>query len=154
MVVLVFCGVAWMGIQYLEYMEFTLASRFLFRGDLQRTVKAQIDLDAFTKSLAAAENPEECCALVRETAVVFGFTLLRAQIAGQHFAETSIYTVPCWRVHVPLSSGDFIELEREADANAIASSAGPFIDALRSSLAAKCQSFHFLRKHVSYAVGA
>jgi UDP-GlcNAc:undecaprenyl-phosphate GlcNAc-1-phosphate transferase len=154
MVVLVFCAVAWMGIQYLEYMEFALASRFLFRGDLQRTVKAQIDLDAFTKSLASAENPEECCTLVRETAVVFGFTLVRAQIAGKRFSEPSVYTVPCWTVHIPLDSGDFVELEREADANAIASSAGPFVDALRSSLSAKSESFHAARDRESYAVSA
>jgi len=56
MVVIVFCAVAWMGIQYLKYAEFTLAGRFLFHGELQRTVKAHIDLDAFNLALADSKK--------------------------------------------------------------------------------------------------
>ena len=45
-IVLVFCAVAWMGIQYLGYAEFTFAGRILLGGDLQRALRMQIDLSA------------------------------------------------------------------------------------------------------------
>jgi UDP-GlcNAc:undecaprenyl-phosphate GlcNAc-1-phosphate transferase len=122
MIVLVFCAVAWMGIQYLEYVEFTLAGRFLFRGDLQRSVKTQIDLDAFSKSLASIESAEKYYAQVSETARNFGFTLVQAQIAGESFSEPSTYLLPRWIVRVPLDSGDFVELRRETASDSIASS--------------------------------
>jgi UDP-GlcNAc:undecaprenyl-phosphate/decaprenyl-phosphate GlcNAc-1-phosphate transferase len=153
-IVLVFCAVAWLGVQYLEYMEFTLAGRFLFRGDLQRTVKAQIDLDAFLKALADITEPEEICALVRETAGTFGFILIQARIAGESFFTSSSYALPRWTVRIPLDSGDFIELEREAGPIAIASSAGPFIEAMRSGLLARSHTFDSIRGHGSLALGA
>jgi UDP-GlcNAc:undecaprenyl-phosphate GlcNAc-1-phosphate transferase len=152
-VVLVFCTVAWLGVQYLEYMEFTLAGRFLFRGDLQRTVKAQIDLDSFNKALANTENPRELYALVRETAATFGFILVEAEIAGETFFAPSRFTQPRWTVRIPLASRDFIEMERAAGPVAIASSAGPFIEAMRAGLIVRSQTFHSVR-HTEYAVSA
>jgi hypothetical protein len=143
-----------MGIQYLEYVEFTLAGRFLFRGDLQRSVKTQIDLDAFSKSLASIESAEKYYALVSETARNFGFTLVQAQIAGESFSEPSTYLLPRWIVRVPLDSGDFVELRRETASDSIASSAGPFIEAIQSGLIVKSRAFHSTGNRASFAVSA
>jgi UDP-GlcNAc:undecaprenyl-phosphate GlcNAc-1-phosphate transferase len=153
LVVIVFCAVAWMGIQYLEYVEFTLAGRFLLRGDLQRSVKSQIDLDAFSVALAGVKNPEECLGLVGQTAGKFGFDLIQGQIAGKIFAR-SCDSPPCWTVRVPLDADDFLELERVGGASTIASSAGPFIDTVRSGLLVKSRAFHAVRDRNPVAVSA
>jgi hypothetical protein len=153
-IVIVFCGVAWMGIQYLEFMEFTLVGRFLFRGDLQRTVKAHIDLDAFRVALADMEDPEGCYGLVRETAGAFGFNVVQGRLAGQSFAGGRRESLPCWTVRIPLDSGDFLELERGDDATVIASSAGPFLHSLQPGLIGKSRAFHAIRDRERFAVPA
>jgi UDP-GlcNAc:undecaprenyl-phosphate GlcNAc-1-phosphate transferase len=153
-IVIVFCAVAWMGIQYLEYVEFALAGRFLFRGDLQRTVKAQIDLEAFRAALSNIESPQECYRLVGETACSFGFILVQAQFAGESFSRRGSHPPPSWTVRVPLDSDDFLELEREHGATTLGYSAGPFVDAVRSGLLAKSQSFHLVRERADFAASA
>jgi UDP-GlcNAc:undecaprenyl-phosphate/decaprenyl-phosphate GlcNAc-1-phosphate transferase len=151
-VVLVFCAVSWMGIQYLEYAEFALAGRILFGGDLQRTVKAQIDLEAFSHQLRDLQEPEDCYRLLAETATRFGFTLTQTQIAGERFIGATGDASATWSVRVRGVSGDFAELSRTADSPLTAAAAGPFLDAVRSGLAAKNVPI-VRRKPISFAAG-
>jgi UDP-GlcNAc:undecaprenyl-phosphate/decaprenyl-phosphate GlcNAc-1-phosphate transferase len=153
-IVLLFCALAWMGVQYLEYAEFSLAGRFLFRGDLQRTVKAQIELDAFSKALASVEDFSRLIALVRETAARFGFYVIEAEIAGERFRAPSKYQLARWTVRIPLAHNDFLELERDAGPIAVASSAGPFIEAIQAGLSARSQAYYARRRRKTLAFSA
>jgi UDP-GlcNAc:undecaprenyl-phosphate GlcNAc-1-phosphate transferase len=153
-VVIVFCAVAWMGIQYLEYVEFKLAGRFLFRGDLQKTVKAHIELDVFRNALGNLETPEECFHLVAQISPKFGFRLVNGQIVGDCYAKRGMHSFSSWTVRIPMQAGDFLELERADNAKGSSASAGPFVDTLRTEIIAKCHSFRSTRSVASLAFGA
>jgi hypothetical protein len=133
-IILMFCAVAWTGIQYLGYAEFSLAGKLLFRGDLQRTLKAQLDLNAFKKAIEETRSAESCAALIHKTATMFGFDLVQASLAGEIFTWQRAGANSCWEVRIPLEDGDFIEMKREFDKKELAASAGLFIEVLRGGL--------------------
>jgi UDP-GlcNAc:undecaprenyl-phosphate/decaprenyl-phosphate GlcNAc-1-phosphate transferase len=140
-IVILFCAVAWVGIQYLGYAEFTLAGRLLFRGDFQRTLKAQLDLHAFEKAISECRKLEDCIKLVREMAHRFGFIVVEFDVCGRRFSESFVRSSTCWETHVPLSDNDFIALARDFNAPEISAAAGPFIEVLRNGLAARLPFF-------------
>jgi hypothetical protein len=131
-----------MGIHYLGYVEFALAGRFLFRGGLQRTLKAQIDLNALEKTLAAGRNAQECAGVVCEAARRFGFNVTEFQLNGENFNKPFRYSLPGWEVRIPLDSGDFVALMRDSSDDSAFTTAGPFIDILRSGLRKKVSEFN------------
>lgn len=133
-IIIMFCAVAWTGIQYLGYAEFSLVGKLLFRGDLQRTLKAQLDLNAFRKSIEETRSAETCAALIHRTASVFGFDLVQASIGGEIFTWPRSGGNPCWEVRIPLEDGDFIEMRREFNKQELAAAAGLFIEVLRAGL--------------------
>ena len=151
-IVLLFCAVAWAGIQYLGYTEFSLAGKLLFRGDLQRTLKSQLDLHAFENAVRDARNPAACVKLIGETAEKFGFRMIQLQIAGENFAERFALSDSCWDIRIPLEGSDFVELARMPGTEAISTSAGPFLDVLRSGLIEKIPGLYPARPK-SAAVG-
>ena len=132
-IVLIFCAVAWMGIQYLGYAEFTAAGRLLFRGDLQRAYRVQLELHTFDRALAIAASPESCAALIVRTSLQFGLRVTRLQIAGEAYSEPYSAPAQLWRVQVLLDHGDFVELERQPG-DLTAAPGGVFLDALQSGL--------------------
>jgi hypothetical protein len=144
-IVLVFCAVAWMGIQYLGYAEFTLAGRLLFRGDLQRALKTQLDLHSFDRALMAVPSPEACIKLITLNARQFGFKVIGLQIAGESFAEPFGSPAHHWQARISFDHGDFVELARDSDDLPASASSGPFLDALRAGLYEKLPSFRRAR---------
>jgi UDP-GlcNAc:undecaprenyl-phosphate GlcNAc-1-phosphate transferase len=139
-IVLVFCAVAWMGIQYLGYAEFTFAGRILFGGDLQRALRLQLDLQSFDRSVAESGSAAACVKLIQEAAPRFGFTVVRIQLAGETQAAPGSISKSAWQVRVPLQYGDFIELARDTSA-ATGAAAGPFLDSLRAGVPDKVPVF-------------
>ena len=133
-IILMFCAVAWTGIQYLGYAEFSLAGKLLFRGDLQRTLKAQLDLNAFKKAIEETRSAESCMELIRKTGGSFGFEVVQASLAGEIFTSQRTGAKTSWEVRVPLEDGDFIEMRREFEKKELAASAGLFIEVLRAGL--------------------
>jgi UDP-GlcNAc:undecaprenyl-phosphate GlcNAc-1-phosphate transferase len=149
LIVLIFCAVAWMGIQYLGYAEFTLAGRLLFRGDLQRALKLQLDLHAFDRALMAVQTPESCVKLVLLNARQFGFKVVGMQIAGESFAESFGSHAHHWQARIAFDQGDFVELARDSDDLPASASSGPFLDALRVGLCEKLPAFQRARSAVA-----
>jgi hypothetical protein len=126
--------VAWTGIQYLGYAEFSLVGKLLFRGDLQRTLKAQLDLNSFRKAIEESRSAEGCAALIQKTAAGFGFDVVQATLAGEVFTWPRTAANSCWEVRIPLEDGDFIEMRREFAKKELAAAAGLFIEVLRGGL--------------------
>lgn len=145
LIILMFCAVAWTGIQYLGYAEFSLAGKLLFHGNLQRTLKAQLDLNAFREAIEGAKSAESCAALMHKTAGTFGFELLQASLAGEIFTWPHAVGKPCWDVRIPLEEGDFVEMRREFADQELAATAGPFIEVLRTGLGYRLSAFRAAR---------
>ena len=134
-IVLLFCAVIWMGLQYLGYAEFTAAGRLLFRGDLQRAYRVQLELHSFDQALAAARSAAHCGTLVRNAALQFGLRVTSYHMLGETFTAVVSADRRRWLVHVPLDGGDFVELERVyGNDQCSAAPDGPFLDAICDGL--------------------
>ena len=59
-ITIIFCAVAWIGIQYLGYAEFSVAGKMLFSGDFQRTLKVQLELHTFERAIGTARTVADC----------------------------------------------------------------------------------------------
>jgi UDP-GlcNAc:undecaprenyl-phosphate GlcNAc-1-phosphate transferase len=144
-IVLIFCGIAWMGIQYLGYAEFTFAGRLLFGGDLHRSLKAHLELQTFERALTASSDPEACARVILETSARFGFEIIGLRLAGETFIENQSEFTPCWEVCLPFDYGDFIRLARQAEPLAAAPAAGLFLDVMRVVICEKLPVFQAAR---------
>jgi UDP-GlcNAc:undecaprenyl-phosphate GlcNAc-1-phosphate transferase len=130
-IVLLFCAVAWIGIQYLEYAEFSLAGKMIFGGGFQRNLKAQLDLAAMQKAIAGARTAADCAGIVQQTCGQFGVVPTHMRLAGEDFTcPPEPASVP-WEVRVALTDGDWIDFVRVPDSG---TGAALFLDALSSSL--------------------
>ena len=133
-IVLLFCAVAWIGIQYLGYAEFSLAGKLLFGGGFQRNLKAQLDLTAMQKLVSNARTAAECVRLIEDSAGKFGLAAIQLRIAGEEFAGLSAPADADWEARVNFADGDFIDFARIPDTGV---GAALFLDALSSSLRKK-----------------
>ncbi len=135
-IIILFCAVAWMGIQYLGYTEFSIAGRMLFRGDFQKTLKAQLDLNVFEKLLSDAKSPEDCWKHLLEAAPNFGFYCKSMEIPGYRFEAPppSCALASRWECRIPIFATGFIEVARDVEYSGPATSIGPFVDAIHMGL--------------------
>lgn len=133
-IVLAFCAVAWLGIQYLGYAEFTLAGKMLFGGGLQHSLKTQFDITAFRESVDKARTVTDCVRVIEESAVKFGLVATHIRIAGEDFVGSACHSGSQWEARVTVAEGDWIDLARVPESGA---SAALFMDALAASISEK-----------------
>jgi UDP-GlcNAc:undecaprenyl-phosphate GlcNAc-1-phosphate transferase len=138
---LLFCIIAWVGIHYLGYAEFGLASRLLFGGEFQRAVDAQLCLQTLDRSLSSAKTVEECWAALRQAAVTLGYSHVRLYVAGQSLEEE---LGGCdqmrWRMRVPLSETDYAEVSCELQSASLPTMVAPLAEVLYRHLGAKASA--------------
>jgi UDP-GlcNAc:undecaprenyl-phosphate GlcNAc-1-phosphate transferase len=111
LIVILFCIVAWIGIQHLGYAEFAVAGRLLFRGTLRTIIDTQVRLAAFEQAAQKAATPEEFSAVLVATATEFGFTGVRVQLPGTSATHVCISEAPPdavqWDLMVGSSAGAY-----------------------------------------------
>ncbi len=136
LIIVLFCAVAWVGIQYLGYAEFTVAGRMLFRGDFQRTLKAQIDLHSFEQAVADARAVDDCWAALIAACEKMDFHCVRMSFAGRVFdgADAPCSAPDRWEMRVPLPGNGYLEFTRGLQSPVLAAIVGPFIDAIHNHL--------------------
>ena len=143
-VLVLFCVVAWAGIQSLGYVEIHMASRLLFRGSFRRTLNAELTLRSAQERLEKASSVEEGWTALRETGREMGFCRVRMAVRGQSFEE-SMPTDGCagcqpgecekaWRVTVPLEGVGLVELQHAFPTNGTTAMVAPLADLLRDQL--------------------
>jgi len=138
-VIILFCTVAWIGIQYLGYAEFSVAGRMLFRGDFQRTLKAKLELTAFEKNISSCKTVEECWKHTMDAAERFGFCCHWIEVSGVRLQGKNLAKTGGWICTVPLKGGGFIEMMRNLEEDALSSSTGPFLDLVQLRLGGQIQ---------------
>jgi UDP-GlcNAc:undecaprenyl-phosphate GlcNAc-1-phosphate transferase len=134
--IVLFCGVTWVGIQYLGYAEFDLASRMLVRGGFRNSLNAQLAIRNLEQRLVSAATLDQCWDAVREACVTFDFAEVRLSAAGTIYFERGKTFPPerCWTLRLPLSAVDYISISRPSAAPA-PTAVGPLIDVLSVVLA-------------------
>jgi UDP-GlcNAc:undecaprenyl-phosphate GlcNAc-1-phosphate transferase len=135
-IIVLFCAVAWVGIQYLGYAEFSVAGRMLFSGNFQRMLKAQLDLQAFEKQVKSAQSIEELWKALLEISARFGFHCVRFDAAGNVFegGAPAVTAGQRWSLSVPLGLAGQVEFTREIAGTQLPMIAGPFVEAVHTSL--------------------
>jgi UDP-GlcNAc:undecaprenyl-phosphate GlcNAc-1-phosphate transferase len=147
-IVLLFCAVAWVGIQYLGYAEFSIAGKMLFGGGLQRNLKAQLDLTALQKQIGNVKTAADCARLVEDAGSKFGLVPTHMRLAGEDFACPEEPANAGWQARIGLENGDWIDFVRVPDSGM---GAALFLDALSTSLNAKLPTLN-KNRHRSAAV--
>ena len=142
-VVLLFCAAAWIGIQHLDYREFSMARRMLLDGTFQQTLDAQLRLRTFEQELAAAQSIGECWELILQAARTFDFTEARLCVAGTvyHQRLRDPESDLCWSLRVPLPGRGYINFVRPHESLVFSMGLAPFIDVVYKTMSAKCLEF-------------
>jgi hypothetical protein len=141
LITIVFCAVAWIGIQYLGYAEFSIAGKMLFSGDFQKTLKVQLELHAFEREIEKSASLEECWLVLRKTAEGCGFhckcLYIDSDLCFQ--AERPAGAADEWNLRVPLSETSYLELARPFRSEVSSGVVGPFVDVIHGSLRPKIE---------------
>lgn len=110
-IVVVFCGVALIGIRQLRYSEFDIAGRLLFRGEFHRTVNVRLKIESVAAAMERASTPEEWWAALIEGASSLDLTTVRWRSPHGMREKRKPGEDPAWSFSVTLSGDDTIELE-------------------------------------------
>jgi len=142
-VVLLFCAVAWLGIQHLDYTEFRTARRMLLSGTFQQAVDAQVRLRRFEQELSAATSIEGCWEIILDASRIFDFVEVRLSVANTVYQKRLRETNGdlCWCLRVPLPGNGYINFTRPHESLVFSMGVAPFIDVVRKIMSAKCQEF-------------
>jgi UDP-GlcNAc:undecaprenyl-phosphate GlcNAc-1-phosphate transferase len=118
LIVVAFCGVAWIGIRHLDYTEFALAGRLFLQGGFRRIIDSETRLIEFQKTLARTTGVHECWAKILTASREFGFHGVRMNLNGLAFEDFgSGSSKQLWELRIPLPGAQnvnfFQELETE-----------------------------------------
>ena len=113
-ILVLFCGVTWVGVQHLGYLEFGTASRMLIAGAFRRLLNSQLALNDYERDLKAAQTEEDCWTVLSQHCADFGFSSVELQLAGRSYAlkQGDHSDKRCWTLQVPLATGDRVVLSR------------------------------------------
>ena len=138
LVILLFCGIAWIGVQHLGYAEFGAAGRMFLDGAFRRLLTSQIALQSYEERLAAAPTAEECWRIVLNASRDLGFHRIRMILAGHAFEwEDGVCPMNSWDITIPIDEHHRIELTRSFAGGTQPNIIAPLAEVLRKSLAAK-----------------
>jgi UDP-GlcNAc:undecaprenyl-phosphate GlcNAc-1-phosphate transferase len=137
-----FCGVTWLLVRSLDYVEFGVARKFLLGGTVRRLLGAHIYLQNLESSLAAAATPNDCWVAIRDACRHLGFHEVRVQLLGEWYqAEFAPgETAASWTMRIPLSEHDYVNCSRQTGCAVAALGIAAFADLLANNLRAKLPS--------------
>jgi UDP-GlcNAc:undecaprenyl-phosphate/decaprenyl-phosphate GlcNAc-1-phosphate transferase len=118
LIIVLFCGAAWIGVQHLGYAEFGTASRLLLGGTLRGIIDVQLRLQQFERDLASAASAEALWQRIWSGCQQFGFQGVRMRIEGQvwerHLEDPD---KPGWQLRIPLSRGQYVNFYRSLESH-------------------------------------
>jgi UDP-GlcNAc:undecaprenyl-phosphate GlcNAc-1-phosphate transferase len=141
LVILLFCGAAWLAVQKLGYPEFRAAGQLLAHDGLREQINDRLALTTAARALAGAPDLDTCWPIVCETCHQFGFYRVTLHAGRIQYRDRGREAgASGWIVRVPLSpNGDYLQLGRTFDRQAPAA-LGPLLDTLRTALEPKLDS--------------
>lgn len=118
LIVIAFCVIVWVGINYLGYTEFAKAGEMFWRGKFRRIIDAETRLLEFETALAAASSVDECWRQVVAGSLEFGFRGVRMSMDGLVFEEFGCdQSKPVWQLRIPLGRTQYINFSRDFDSD-------------------------------------
>lgn len=118
LIVIAFCGVAWIGIRHLDYTEFATAGRLFLRGGFRRIIDSETRLIEFEQTLSRASGIQECWLKIRAASREFGFHGVRMNLDGLAFEDFQSHTSKrVWELRIPLPDSQNVNFFRELGAD-------------------------------------
>jgi UDP-GlcNAc:undecaprenyl-phosphate GlcNAc-1-phosphate transferase len=135
LVVVLFCVAAWIGIQHLDYAEFGLATRLIFKGAFRQIIDVQVRLQQFERSLASAATLEQRWQCIRTGCREFGFTGVRLKVHDRtlEFMPQLLHGAH-WQLRIPLPDSQYVNLYRDFESDLEPTVLAGFARILESSL--------------------
>jgi UDP-GlcNAc:undecaprenyl-phosphate GlcNAc-1-phosphate transferase len=118
-VILVFCAVAWVGVQNLGYAEFDQARRMILAGGFRRALNSQLTLRSFEETVSSSTTTDQCWDALQELAQKLGFAEVSWKV-GYHHYRRALWHIDgnnAWSVRIPLSGQDYVGFVRASDAD-------------------------------------
>ena len=82
-IIVIFCGIAWIGIQNLGYAEFSQARRLILAGGFRQALNSSLELRAFDQALSEAQTREQRWAVLRDALKKFGLVEVHWFVEGK-----------------------------------------------------------------------
>jgi UDP-GlcNAc:undecaprenyl-phosphate/decaprenyl-phosphate GlcNAc-1-phosphate transferase len=140
LIVVLFGGAVWIGINQLDYSEFASAGRMLFGGKFRRIIDVEARLKDFEANLAKASGVEDCWNHIRTGSRDFGFHEVRMSFAGRLFEDLvsdSATAKPRWQLRIPLPDSQYVNFYRGFDSEMDPLVISAFVDAVQRGLEAR-----------------
>ncbi len=138
-----FCAVAWIGIQRLNYAELEVAGRMFSQGTFQNVIDGQVHLQEFEKSLVCASDLDSCWKLIQQAGLQFGFESIELRTHERKFISecgSRVDAARAWSIQLPVHGG-VITLTRTTVASTNPMLIAPFLDVLQHSLSRRLEEF-------------
>ena len=137
LIVIAFCGAAWMGIRHLEYAEFAMAGKMFLGGKFRRIIDAETRLIDFESSLAKSSDLNACWSHIRNGSTQFGFQGVRMSISGTVFEDIAAPgSKRIWQLRIPLPRGEYVNFFRDFSAEMDPLILNAFVTAVERGLTA------------------
>jgi hypothetical protein len=111
---IVFCGVAWVGIQNLGYAEFDQARRLILAGGFRQSLNSNLALRSFEQSLSDAKTLDERWTILRKALRVLGLVEVRWRLDGKVDGDElwKMNDEAGWTLRIPLAGDNYINFTR------------------------------------------
>ena len=140
-VILVFCAVAWMGVQNLGYTEFDQARRMILAGGFRHALNSQLAMREFDQALEKAQAAEQQWTILRDAFRRFGLVEIHWFVDGKMYHDAAWEGIDqdCWSLRIPLTGDDYFNFTRPANMDDTTLNVGALVKIFRNRLAKKLE---------------
>jgi len=141
-VIVIFCGIAWIGIQNLGYAEFSQARRLILAGGFRESLNSSLSLRTFDQSLGEARTRDERWAILRDALKKFGLVEIHWFVDGKMYHDSlwNSNGQECWSLRIPLSGEDYFNFTRVANADDATLNVGGLVAVFRKRLSRQIEA--------------
>jgi UDP-GlcNAc:undecaprenyl-phosphate/decaprenyl-phosphate GlcNAc-1-phosphate transferase len=121
LIIIVFCVLVYVGVNYLGYVEISAARRTLSRKMVLRVVKEEIYLQELTRAVAKIDTLQDCWKVVLTVSRDMNFTTVQMRLHGAIFEEVlneGVEEDSSWNIGLPLGHYGNLRITRDAAADA------------------------------------
>jgi UDP-GlcNAc:undecaprenyl-phosphate GlcNAc-1-phosphate transferase len=116
LVIIIFCVLVYVGVNYLGYIELAAARRTLSRKMILSVVKEEVYLHELTQAVSRIDTLPQYWDVVRTVCKDMNFTTVHMQMQGVHFEEAfeDKGAAPSWNLSLSLGSNGSLRITRTA----------------------------------------
>jgi len=142
-VLVAFCAIIWLAIQYLGYEEFDAARHMIFGGIFRGTLNANLSISQLEMAVRVARTVDECWGALVETSRGFGFSQASLEFGDLRFSAQLAEADPagCWDLRIPLNHSGQVYLRIPLHSKQPPATIGRFVTSVGTVFADKLAAF-------------